>query len=109
MRTPGRIPGFTGAPAAQPTAPASQPTTGEGRPSVAPPAYDRRAGRHQLNVRVVAPLLDRYRRLTRDLKDEGFETSIAELLHALLHAGPSTTAEARTAVRAWRRALDPDD
>jgi hypothetical protein len=33
---------------------------------------------------------------------------MTELTHALLHAGPDTTADARATIRAWRRALDPD-
>jgi hypothetical protein len=68
-----------------------------------------RGGTRQLNVRVLAPLLARYKRLVRDLDDEGFDTSITELVHALLHAGPRTPTEARRAVRDWRRALDPPE
>jgi hypothetical protein len=76
-------------------------------PATAEP-LDPRAGARQLNVRVLIPLLQHYQRLLRDLEAEGFRTSMTELTHALLHAGPATTTEARTTIRAWRRALDPD-
>ena len=54
----------------------------------------------------MAPLLGRYKRLLRDLDDEGFETTLTELVHALMLTGPATTDEARELVRQWRRTLD---
>jgi hypothetical protein len=57
---------------------------------------------------VMAPLLARYKRLVRDLDDEGFDTTVTELVHALLESGPATPAEARALVRQWRRVLDGD-
>jgi hypothetical protein len=62
-------------------------------------------GTRQLNVRVQAPLIDRYRRLLRDCQDEGLETSMTELVHALLHSGPSDVAAVRRLIRSHRRAL----
>jgi hypothetical protein len=52
-------------------------------------------------------LLQRYQGLVRDLQDEGYDTSLAELTHALLHPRPQTADEARELIRAWRRAMDP--
>jgi len=103
-RTPDRVPGFS-APASQPTG--SSPTATESSASL--PALDLKAGTHQLNVRVLAPLLGHYKKLVRDLEDDGFDTSLTELMHALLHAGPRTPEQARRAVRQWRRVLDPPD
>ena len=81
LRSSGRVPGF-----AQPSASPSETTPGlTSRSPMAPAALDPRAGTRQLNVRVLAPLLARYKRLVRDLEDEGFETSTTELVHALLH------------------------
>ncbi len=54
----------------------------------------------------MAPLLLRYKRLLRDLDDEGFDSTLTELVHALLHEGPGTPDEARELVRRWRRTLD---
>lgn len=56
----------------------------------------------QMNVRVLVPLHARYARLVRDLADGGFHTTVTEILHALLHEGPSDTAAARELVRRWR-------
>lgn len=61
------------------------------------------AGTRQFNTRLLEPLHRRYMRLVRDLADEGYTTSMTELLHALLHDGPPSTAEARDKIRAWRQ------
>jgi hypothetical protein len=61
------------------------------------------AATRQFNTRLLEPLHQRYMRLVRDLADEGYEISMTELVHALLHEGPTTTAEARAKVRAWRQ------
>jgi hypothetical protein len=61
------------------------------------------AGTRQFNTRLLEPLHQRYMRLVRDLADEGYDTSMTELVHALLHEGPTTTAQARAKVRAWRQ------
>ncbi len=66
------------------------------------------AGTTSLTVRVVVPLHARYRRLVRDLEDEGYRTSSTELFHALLHFGPKDTDEARDLLRRWRSVLDAD-
>jgi hypothetical protein len=34
---------------------------------------------------------------------------MAELVQALLHAGPVTADGAKATIRAWRRALDPEE
>ena len=66
----------------------------------------RRAGTRQVNLRLLLPLHDRYRRLLRDCDAAGFETSLTELLHALLYAGPHDVETARRLVRDWRRVLE---
>src|SRR4051812_25729117 len=91
------IPGF---PPRAPTPPPASPP---------PPAgMDRAAGSKPLNVRVLIPLLKRYQKLVRELNDAGYRTSLAELMHALMLPGSSTTDEARALIRDWRRAMDPD-
>ena len=72
------------------------------------PALSTRAGARQLNVRVLLPLRDRYKGLLRDLDDQGFDTTMSELVQALLHDGPVDADDAKRIVRKWRRALDPD-
>jgi hypothetical protein len=63
-----------------------------------------------MNVRVLVPLHDRYARLVRQLADAGFDTTATEILHALLHEGPSDVMEARALVRRWRAArLGPQE
>jgi hypothetical protein len=57
-----------------------------------------------MNVRVLMPLHERYSRLVRQLADDGFDTTATEILHALLHEGPSDVAAARALVRRWRLA-----
>ena len=93
-RTPMRVPGFP-EPVATPP--------GEAQPT---PELHRRAATKPLSVRLMAPLLLRYKRLLRDLDDEGLDATLAELIHALLHEGPGTTDEARELIRRWRRMLD---
>lgn len=66
------------------------------------------AGTTSLNVRILVPLHDRYRRLVRELEDEGYKSSATEIFHALLHFGPSGTDEARELLRSWRAVLDAD-
>ena len=66
------------------------------------------AGTTSLNVRILVPVHTRYRKLVRDLEDEGYRTSSTELFHALLHFGPTNTAEARDLLRRWRAVLDAD-
>jgi hypothetical protein len=66
------------------------------------------AGTTSLNVRILVPLHNRYRKLVRELEDEGYKSSATELFHALLHFGPSDTAEARELLRSWRSVLDAD-
>jgi hypothetical protein len=105
IREPIRVPGFPDAAAPPATI---QPPAAPARPDPEPTQLDPRAGVRPLNVRVLIPLADRYRRLVRTLDDEGFPTSMAELTSALLHQGPATPDEARAAIRTWRRALDPD-
>jgi hypothetical protein len=76
------------------------------RPVEPPSAHDSAyagAATRQFNARLLEPLHRRYMRLVRDLADEGYETSMTELVHALLHDGPTTTTEARARVRAWRQ------
>jgi hypothetical protein len=91
--------------------PPRQPTTNraptESPVASKPPASDESAyagaATRQFNTRLLQPLHRRYMRLVRDLADEGYETSMTELVHALLHEGPTTTAEARARIRAWRQ------
>lgn len=115
-RPPIRVPGFPEPPSNSqpPSEPSRSPSRARPPAPAAPPptpvpVLDRRAGVRQLNVRVLIPLLQRYQRLLRTLEDEGFDTSMAELTQALLHHGPETPHDAKQVVRAWRRALDPDD
>ena len=57
----------------------------------------------QFNTRLLDPLHRRYSRLVRDLANEDFDTSMTEIVHALLHEGPSTPEQARELVRRFRR------
>lgn len=61
----------------------------------------------QFNTRLLEPLHARYVQLVRELEAEGYRTTMTELLHALLDAGPTGTDEARELVRAWRRKREP--
>jgi hypothetical protein len=97
-REPIRVPGF-------PSEETAASSPGESRPQ---PALSTRAGAKQLNVRILLPLRERYKRLLRDLDDQGFDTTMSELVQALLHDGPTATDDAKRLIRKWRRALDPD-
>ena len=98
MQTPRRVPGFP------PPEQLAEPT--DEKP--VEPTLDRRAPVKPLNVRIVLPLLQRYQQLVRELDDDGYATSLAELMHALMLPGPTNAAEARALIRDWRRATDPD-
>ena len=65
------------------------------------------AATKQVNTRLLEPLHTRYVQLVRELGDEGYKTSLTEILHALLADGPTTPEEARRLVRAWRRRREP--
>lgn len=65
------------------------------------------AGTRQVNTRLLEPLHTRYVLLVRELDDEGYRTSLTEILHALLEEGPATADEARELVRRWRRRREP--
>ncbi|HMJ34808.1 MAG TPA: hypothetical protein VK501_12920 [Baekduia sp.] len=56
----------------------------------------------QFNVRLLDPLKDRYEQLRRELGDQGIDTSVTELLHALMHEGPESADEARALLQRWR-------
>lgn len=102
MRTPvatPRIPGFP-PPSAEPTPPTA--TSAPAR------RLDPRAGTKQLNVRVLTPLRDRYADLLRELEAAGFETTITEVVQAVLHDLADDPRRLRSLIRAWRRTVDPD-
>ena len=88
---PPRVPGFRGDATGPQTTPLPHPGTST------------RAVR-QLNVRVDATLLDRYRILLRDCENAGIAIAMTEVVHALLHAGPATPDEVRALIRTYRRA-----
>lgn len=67
-----------------------------------PPNPYEGAPSRQFNTRLLVPLHERYGRLVRALKDEGFDCTVTELVHGLLHEGPTTTRQARDLVRRWR-------
>jgi hypothetical protein len=54
------------------------------------------------HFRILDPSRDRYERLVRELHAEGVNTDVSELLHALMHNGPTTTAAARELLQRWR-------
>jgi hypothetical protein len=56
----------------------------------------------QFNVRLLDPLKERYERLRRELGDQGIDTSVTEMLHALMHEGPESADEARALLQRWR-------
>lgn len=58
-------------------------------------------------MRLLEPLHARYMQLVRDLDDDGYRTSLTEVTHALLDAGPTHPDEVRQLVRAWRRCREP--
>ena len=65
-------------------------------------------GTSSLTVRILVSVHARYRKLVRDLEAEGYKASATELFQALLHFGPTDTAEARELLRRWRALLDAD-
>ena len=108
-RTATQVPGFPN-PAAgrEPAAEVGAAGAGAGG---AGPAVERlyaMAPRRTLNARVSADLLERYARLLGGLRGDRLDTSMTEVVHALLHAGPRTEEEVRVLVRQWRLARDAD-
>ena len=99
IRPPARVPGFKAPnePDAAPPAPPVEQRTVDLSP---------RAGAKQLNLRLALGLDTRYRRLLRDCRDAGIDTSMTELVHALLNEGPRDVQEIRVLVRGWRQTLD---
>lgn len=93
-----RVPGFAAAPPA--VGPAPQPNA-----NPEPPRADRASATRQLNVRARVDLHDRCRQLLRDCENAGLDTSMTELVHALLHSGPSDPGGVRDLLRVRRRAL----
>jgi hypothetical protein len=59
-------------------------------------------------AQLMRPLIVHYHDLVRDLERDGYTTSVTEVLHALMHAGPATKAEARALLRNWRRVIETD-
>ncbi len=102
-RSPGRVPGFGALEGVSPDAQL---------PPVEPAAVARvdvgQGGVKQLTLRLPVALHRRYRRLVRDLEDEGVDSSMTELIHALLHEGPASTSDARALVRRWRQTSAPE-
>jgi hypothetical protein len=118
MKTPTRRPpGFPAADAvvARPAVePAADPAATDAATAQTPPAAGRAprdpyagAGTKQVNTRLLEPLHTRYVQLVRQLEDEGYRTSLTELLHALMEEGPATPDDARELVRRWRRRREP--
>jgi hypothetical protein len=102
MRTPARVPGF---------ATQNEPTPADATcPAASSPtaSLSTRAGTRQLNLRLLLPLHERYRRLVRECDDVGIDTSMTEVIHALLYGGPTDLDGTRQLIRAWRRARDGD-
>ena len=94
-RASGRIPGFSHKPgAASQTQSPRDPYSG---------SFSRRAGTRQLNLRVAVLLHERYRCLLRSCEDAGLDTSLTEILHALLYEGPETVEGVRELLSRWRR------
>jgi hypothetical protein len=62
--------------------------------------------RRVFTVRLMRPLIVHYHDLVRELERDGYATSVTELVHALMHAGPRTKAQARALLRDWRRELE---
>jgi hypothetical protein len=86
-----------------------QPAAAEAQPQPTPSNNDPYAGAssRQVNVRWLEPLYNRYAALVTELAAEGYKTTLTELLHALLDAGPTTPTEARQLVRTYRRRREP--
>ena len=87
-------------------------TAGEG-PAVLPGVgatgaerIDPRAARRMLSVRVSAELYGRYERILHQLDLEGVDSSMTEIVSALLYVGPQTADDARQILRYLRRARD---
>jgi hypothetical protein len=102
-RTNAPVPGFAApAPPASPTSP----RTPDAQP-VDTRSVLESVGTRQLNVRIPVVLHRRYRYLLRDLEDAGIETSMTELVNAVLCAGPADAAGARGLLRALREQSAP--
>jgi len=86
-------------------APATAPATA--KPSDPPRDPYAGAPSRQYNTRLLEPLHSRYVQLVRDLEDEGYRTTMTEIVHALLDAGPTAADDARELVRAYRRKREP--
>jgi hypothetical protein len=54
------------------------------------------------NIRLMDPLRDRYNGLVRELSDQGVDTNVSELMHALMAEGPQQADEARALLQRWR-------
>jgi hypothetical protein len=106
-RTATPVPGFPHPTnGAGPEATSSRPGSRDG-PTAAERVYPS-APRRALSVRVSADLLDRYVALLGALRGERLETSLTEVVHALMYAGPTSEDELRELVRQWRRVRDAD-
>ena len=66
------------------------------------------AATRAFNMRMLDPLHARYHRLVRRCADEGFDTSVTEIVHWLLEEGPLTPSEVQDGVRQWRRVRSGD-
>ena len=95
-RAAGHVPGFAAPPSPEASREDAGPTDSV-EPSLLP------VGTRQLHTRIPADLHRRYRHLLRDLEDAGIESSMTELVCAVLDEGPRNGAEARARLREWRR------
>ena len=102
-RSAARVPGFASGPVSAPSGPATAAQT-----SAPVGGLSRRAGSRPLHLRLALSLDARYRRLLRDCEDDDIDTSMTEIVHALLHTGPSDVAQVRELLRAWRKALSEE-
>ena len=98
MRPPARVPGFKAPNEPDPEPPA--PSEPQRAADLSP-----RAGTKQLNLRLSLGLDQRYRALLRDCRDAGIDTSMTEIVHALLNEGPRDADEMRGLVHSWRGAV----
>jgi hypothetical protein len=96
------LPGFPETASTQPDAPPVRPS------GASPYRLTSHTPRRVFTVRLMRPLIVHYHDLVRELERDGYATSVTELVHALLHAGPATKAQARALLRDWRRQLDAD-
>jgi hypothetical protein len=69
---------------------------------------DRGAARRILTVQVSEDLHERYVVLVHQLRSERVDTSMTEVVNALLYFGPVSAGEVRAGLRAYRRARDGD-